>query len=518
MATAEEIQAELARVQEATQRECRRTRALFAEAEAAKERQRLRRELDAARGAFANAQSASEYWAEARKEVDADKRGPHLPGNEFPSTLKTSLQLCQKISRSASERISCSDSVRKGEYLWSIEGMSWLSTALAQDHEEYLRSDDFVVGDSEFRFVYHPGNDPIIGWTKDEAIRSSLAIQCLSEDEVAFRHKILIQRADGEFVQWGPQGSELKPTGTEEDVFGPDVKYGRERGFSTGIFGLTHDQLLHSEWVNKDVLTIKFQLEVRMHKSIDDRRLRQPPHVHVPESTMHASLLSMFEQSKNADVTFLVKGERIQAHSQLLSAHSEVFERQLHGGMREAASKEVIIDDCEASVFRAFLQYFYTDDFTHIHGLMKATVGTDAGSQASGSVATSTGSSITTTSVGELPLAPLQGIMSLAHKYQVPRLLSWCEKQLCERLSIEDVCSVLCQAHLCEAQHLEQACLKLIKENVEKVSATEAFADLTGHWPEVSLKIILFGSGISTEKTATALSAQQRTLRKRRHE
>lgn len=517
MTTAEEIQAELARVQEATQRECRRTRALFAEAEAAKERQRLRRELDAAKGAFANAQSASDYWAEARKEVDADKRGPHLPGNEFPSTLRPQ-QLCQKISRSASERISCSDSVRKGEYLWSIEGMSWLSTALAQDHEEYLRSDDFVVGDSEFRFVYHPGKDPIIGWTKDEAIRSSLAIQCLSEDEVAFRHKILVQRADGQFVQWGPQGDELKPTGTEEDVFGPDVRYGRERGSSTGIFGLAHEELLQSEWVNKDVLTIKFQLEVRMHKSIDDRRLRQPPNVQVPESTMHANLLSMFEQSKNADVSFLVKGETIQAHSQVLSAHSEVFERQLHGGMREATSKEVTIDDCEASVFRAFLKYFYTDHFTHIHGMMRATPGTDAGSQASGSAAASTGSGTATTSTGEPSLAPLQGIMSLAHKYQVPRLLSWCEQQLCEHLSIEDVCPVLCQAHLCEAQQLEQVCLKLIKENMEKVSATEEFADLTGHWPEVSLKIILFGSGVSTEKAATVVSAQQRMLRKRKHE
>ena len=30
-----------------------------------------------------------------------------------------------------------------------------------------------------------------------------------------------------------------------------------------GIFGLTHKQLLDSEWVENDSLTVKFELEVR---------------------------------------------------------------------------------------------------------------------------------------------------------------------------------------------------------------------------------------------------------------
>lgn len=43
----------------------------------------------------------------------------------------------------------------------------------------------------------------------------------------------------------------------------PITPSGSTRGAPRGIFGLSHKQLLGSEWVENDSLTVKFELEVR---------------------------------------------------------------------------------------------------------------------------------------------------------------------------------------------------------------------------------------------------------------
>ena len=66
---------------------------------------------------------------------------------------------------------------------------------------------------------------------------------------------------------------------------------------------------------------------------------------------MHSGIVS--------DVTVVVQGEEIQMHSFVLSARSEVFQRQLSSGMQETKSKEIIIEDSEPVIFKAFLRYLY---------------------------------------------------------------------------------------------------------------------------------------------------------------
>ena len=56
-------------------------------------------------------------------------------------------------------------------------------------------------------------------------------------------------------------------------------------------------------------------------------------------------------------VPYFRKPQVIHAHSQILSARSEVFRKQLTSGMQEEVSKVIRIEDCDAVTFRAFLQF-----------------------------------------------------------------------------------------------------------------------------------------------------------------
>merc|ERR1712194_132255 len=60
-------------------------------------------------------------------------------------------------------------------------------------------------------------------------------------------------------------------------------------------------------------------------------------------------------------------------------------------------------------------------------------------------------------------MSMLQQLLALSHKYQQSRLQLWCERELCECITIEHVCSVLCQAHLNDAKKLAEKCLIFIK-------------------------------------------------------
>merc|ERR1711879_759843 len=156
---------------------------------------------------------------------------------------------------------------------------------------------------------------------------------------------------------------------------------------------------------------------------------------------------------------------------------------------------EIVIEDCDVSAFRALLQFLYTDDFGCLEKLAaKEGVGSSLDRRDSGR-----GS-------GDGPLnaqtSLVQGILATSHKYQVSRLRMWCERQLCEGLTADNVCTVLCQAHLYEAKHLEEACLRFVRDNEQAVVVTQAFGSLLKDWPQVMLKISVFIAGVSESRAA----------------
>ena len=104
-----------------------------------------------------------------------------------------------------------------------------------------------------------------------------------------------------------------------ECVFGPDVHWtGHDPATlaDLGIFGFTHEELLESEWVQDDVLTIKCVLEVRP-KYPHDNFTVGPSGV-LPESSIVHDMNELFEKRINTDVRLMVRDEVIHAHSLVL--------------------------------------------------------------------------------------------------------------------------------------------------------------------------------------------------------
>lgn len=91
--------------------------------------------------------------------------------------------------------------------------------------------------------------------------------------------------------------------------------------------------------MNNDTLTVKFQLEVKMICEAEASDLPNQLSIKLPASTISANFLSMLESGQLSDVTFLVEGHTIRAHSQILSARSEIFSKTLNSGMTESLSK-----------------------------------------------------------------------------------------------------------------------------------------------------------------------------------
>lgn len=481
MSTAQEIQRQIdTALRELQESQAAQTHA-EQEIELAEERQRLRRQLDNLQNAKATSIKLTENARWRRRNIDADILGPHLPGGGLGTLLVRPRP--EETKRRNSEEINCSAAVVKGEYTWRIGGVSWLVEALKQNGEDRLECKEyFWVGEDRFDFVYNPsGGDD-----------GTLSIIHCENRGATFRYKISIKRCQGDFAQWGATGNVCFPEKEEDDVaFGPDVP---EDGGAEpqGIFGLSHEALLKSEWVEDDILTIKFQIELRAQAPVADV---SKPSIEIPPSLISTELLSLFDSGKYSDVTILVEGESIKAHSNILCARSDVFDRLLSGGLRESVTKEIIIDDCDALTIKALMRYLYTDDFGCIEAMIEGTRSDQASSSADRNDSRSS------------RITSLQSLLAASHKYGVTRLQNWCEAKVCECITVDEVCSILCQAHLYAASQLADMCLDFIRQHYERVIVTAKFGTLAKDWPEVMLKINLFMGQVREDSAVPAMEA-----------
>mmetsp|Transcript_49626 Transcript_49626/g.89146 ORF Transcript_49626/g.89146 Transcript_49626/m.89146 type:complete len:524 (-) Transcript_49626:50-1621(-) len=521
MATAAEVQAELAQVQSSIQQATQRESQLIQAVQEAKERQRLRREVDAAKSALFFKEVGNTNLSGLRANIDADRSGPHLVGHAADNNLQRGrvheLPLQTGTRSQAHSEMNCKQAVSTGTFEWKITGMSWLKETLDQADEPIAWSPEcMTAGNVELTAYYCPFPDVDIVSANGEECHVTLggSVNILNlgrchDDKTVIRYRFYILHRDGHYVQWGEEGQVCGANEDLEDlVFGPDVTSTSQT--ASGVFGLQHKELLQSEWVNNDTLTVKIELEVRpTTRSVGSNLPPRKQSIQVPEATISSKFLSLFEGERCTDITFNVKGESIKAHSQVLAARSEVFQRQFFGGLQESVSKEVTIEDMEPKIFKGFLKFLYTDGLEHIEATIKKCL------EENGTSSDSTGSTGSVPSTTKASI--LQDILAMSHKYQELRLLAWCQQQLCTYITEREVCSVLCQAHLCEAQQLEAACLDYIKEHFSKIAPTEEFARLTTEWPELMLKISLHAQGVSSEETAAALSTQQ-AVRKRKRE
>ena len=63
--------------------------------------------------------------------------------------------------------------------------------------------------------------------------------------------------------------------------------------------------------------------------------------------------------------------------------------------------------------------------------------------------------------------------MKAAHQYQMDRLQQMCEKELCKRVTAQDVASLLSCAETHEAPQLRESCIEFIRTSDIEASSLE---------------------------------------------
>jgi N-acetylneuraminic acid mutarotase len=83
-----------------------------------------------------------------------------------------------------------------------------------------------------------------------------------------------------------------------------------------------------------------------------------------PERTLTSDMKTLFMAAQYTDVEFLVEGLVIPAHKCILVARSDYFAAMLRGGLKESSQNVIKISDIRAPVFKAVLEFIYTDSVT----------------------------------------------------------------------------------------------------------------------------------------------------------
>ena len=448
----------------------------------------LRRELERARERHIEAKKRNREKVKLRECIDKDISGRFRPKR---------LLLDSVMQRSGAASTDCAETVVRGQYVWTITGFSWLKMVLDQQMSECsVWSPIFELGDVSFQFAFNPVASRMLwgdyyGNSDDnDGPHGSIGIVVDTLNTFVLRYRIFIKEQNGEFVQWDETRNVIHD-GTDDDAdepvaYGPDVHWpDDEPPASQGIFGLSYEQLLQSEWVMDDTLTVKFELEVRPEGEPDSKPSTRP--AEVPEPTMTEDMRALLEEGTCSDVRFMVQEEVIQAHSQVLCARSEVFSKQLTAGLQESVSKVIVIEDSDVVTFKAFLQFLYTDRLPDAQALILASTSSESVNETC-----------------DLQRSPIQVLLAVSHKYQVKRLQVWCQAKLSEEINASTVCSILVQAHLLQAKQLEKSCLSFIETHAGQVLSLPAYADLIKKWPQIRLQVSLFLAGVSdTEDLAS---------------
>ena len=162
-------------------------------------------------------------------------------------------------------------------------------------------------------------------------------------------------------------------------------------------------------------------------------------------------LSKLLENQSLSDVTFVVKNEKIGAHSAIVVSASPVICAMLEEDkFKEGRTKVVEVDDIDPSVFKEMLRYVYT---------------------------------------GKAPKldedAMTEPLFLAADKYQIKGLMYFCEQSLISKLNIQQVVHYLVLAHLHSALQLLEASLKFMVSHKTQVWSRPEWKELMKTYPDL---------------------------------
>ncbi|XP_062167279.1 BTB/POZ and MATH domain-containing protein 4 isoform X3 [Alnus glutinosa] len=322
-------------------------------------------------------------------------------------------------SRSVTETVN-------GSHNFTIRGYSLAKGIGVGKH---IASDNFTVGGYQWAIYFYPdGKNP-----EDNSTYVSVFIALASEGtdvRALFELTLLDQSGAGKHKVHSHFDRSLES--------GPyTLKY---RGSMWGYKRFFRRNMLESSvFLKDDCLKINCTVGVVV-SGIDCSRLHS---IHVPESDIGEHFGMLLDNEECSDVTFNVSGEKFHAHKLVLAARSPVFETEFFNGMDED-NHEIVITDMEPKVFKALLQYIYTDTLVEDEDFLAS-------------------SSSCMPSLSDTFAAKL---LAASEKYGLPRLRLMCESVLCRDISVDSVANILALADRYHASDLKSVCLKFAAENL----------------------------------------------------
>lgn len=167
------------------------------------------------------------------------------------------------------------------------------------------------------------------------------------------------------------------------------------------------------------------------------------PSEHEDFSTVADSLKKEFDSPETADLKFRIDGKYIHVHKAVLKIRCEHFRSMFQSYWNEDMKEVIEIDQFSYPVYRAFLQYLYTDTV-------------------------------------DLPPEDAIGLLDLATSYCENRLKRLCQHIIKRGITVENAFSLFSAAVRYDAEDLEEFCFKFCINHLTEVTQTAAFWQMDG--------------------------------------
>lgn len=170
------------------------------------------------------------------------------------------------------------------------------------------------------------------------------------------------------------------------------------------------------------------------------------------ERTVLRQLSEAFNHQSHCDVKFQIGSETIGAHIAVLAARSPVFAAMFEHNMKETETRQVVIDDIDAPVFKQLLHYLYA---------------------------------------GKAPRLRLddelaQPLLLAADKYDIKDLRDECQALLRSRITVDNAIETLIWAHYHSMTRLAEAALTFVAQRDQETCATRSdLEEVSKNCPEI---------------------------------
>ncbi|KAK1299531.1 BTB/POZ and MATH domain-containing protein 3 [Acorus calamus] len=316
-------------------------------------------------------------------------------------------------SRSVSETVN-------GSHSFTIKGYTLVKGMGAG---KYMSSDTFTVGGYDWAIYFYPdGKNP-----EDSSMYVSVFIALASDGtdvRALFELTLLDQSGKGKHKVHSHFDRALES--------GPyTLKY---RGSMWGYKRFFRRSALEtSDFLKDDCLSMHCTVGV-VRTRVEGPRLFSIP---IPPTDMGQSFKELLDSGIGSDIVFEVGEETFKAHKLVLAARSPVFRAQFFGLIGDPNMEKVEVKDVEPPVFKAMLQFIYSDLLPNVHEL-------------TGSISMCTSTIL------------VQHLLAAADCYGLDRLKILCEAKLCEELTADTAATTLALAEQHNCAQLKAACLRYV--------------------------------------------------------